>query len=224
MALKLHFENDDDIVPLVKFDAKAGRIFRIDRTDGVNSPVDITGTFKAVMDLENIEVGWIDFNTGGAPDFILTLLGSPMPQKPNGDYKQGIRLMLKLNKGCGGDVRELSTTAKAALRGLDALHDAYLAGQKDHPGCLPVVVLKTTNPITTGEGARKTTSYQPVFEITGWTPRPQDLIHKPKKRRTEPKESLNIASPQATGLTPVNPPSATRAEPPMSPASEDDFG
>ena len=54
-----------DFTPIVKYDSRAGRIFRVDRVqtnDGfVSDPVDITQGFKAVFDFENIEVGWIDF-------------------------------------------------------------------------------------------------------------------------------------------------------------------
>jgi hypothetical protein len=39
------------------------------------------------------------------------------------------------------------------------------------------VVLKTTMPITSGSGDKKSTNYQPVFEISGWAPRPVDLVH-----------------------------------------------
>ena len=83
MAFGFNYESSGgDIIPIVKFDARAGRFFRIDRSDGVNNPVDITSSFKAVMDFENIEVGFINFDTGGASDFVMVPLGTPMPQKP----------------------------------------------------------------------------------------------------------------------------------------------
>ena len=80
MAFGFNYESSaGDIIPIVKFDARAGRFFRIDRSDGVNSPVDITSSFKAVMDFENIEVGFIHFPAGSAPEFKVAPIGQPMP-------------------------------------------------------------------------------------------------------------------------------------------------
>lgn len=233
MALGLNYEsNSGDIIPIVKFDAKAGRMFRIDRHDGTNTPTDITRSFKAVVDMENVEVGYMNFNTGGAPQFALAPLGSPMPAKPHEDFKQGVRLMMKLGKDCGGDVREISTVAKAALRGINALHDAYEAGKGQNAGKLPIVALKDTTPITTGEGARKSTNYEPVFEIVGWAARPQDLVHKPKGKPANGTANGAAkpaqATPPATGGTRVDPPGAKPAAAPapasVSEEDSEDFG
>ena len=50
-----------------------GGVFRIDRLDTgngfENNPVDITAIFKAIVDFDNVEVGWMDFPVGSAPSF-----------------------------------------------------------------------------------------------------------------------------------------------------------
>lgn len=212
-----------DIVPICKYDARAGRFFRIDRADGINTPADITANFVAVIDLENVEAGFMNFDTGGAPDFVLVPLGEQMPQQPSPKHRQGVRLMLKLGRDCGGDtpVREIASVAKAALRGFDELHTTYQTGVKQNPGKLPVVKLKTTIPITSGSGAQKSTNYQPVFEIVQWVPRPQDLIHKPKARNNGGQVGTKQqATPPATGSTQVSAPVARQPEP----AGAEDFG
>jgi hypothetical protein len=159
---------------------------RVDRTnDGggwVAEATDITANFKAVIDLENIEVGWMNFNTGGAPDFRLVALGDAAGDRPGENYREGFRLMLKLSKEAGGDVREFCSVAKVVIRALDELHDAYTAGAKTNPGKLPIVALKSTKPVVSGSGQQKSTNYQPVFEITGWVARPPDLVFKPKAK------------------------------------------
>jgi hypothetical protein len=52
-----------DFMLIVKYDARAGRVFRLDRVDNgsgyESDAVDITPIFKALADFENIEVGWI---------------------------------------------------------------------------------------------------------------------------------------------------------------------
>jgi hypothetical protein len=225
-----------DIIPILKYDSRAGRFFRVDRADGVNTPVDVTRSLKMVADLENVEIGWINFATGGAPDFVMTMIGQPLPPRPSPDHKQGVRIMVKLGKECGGDIREISTVAKSALRGLEELHTAYQASRESHAGQLPIVALKDTIGVTSGQGAQKSTNYQPVFEIAGWAGRPTDLVHKPKARRDAPApqspapEPFSSAGvPPTTGSTKVEPPPAAQSSTARSPEPElvgadDDFG
>jgi hypothetical protein len=232
MALGLNYNtgggDNGDIVPFVKYDARAGRFFRNDRTEqnGAynNNAVDITSNFKAVMDFENLEVGFLLFAAGSAPAFMLVKLGGPMPHKPaDGKWKQGVRVMMKLHASCGGDVRETSSNAAAFLKGIDELHTLYEAGKAVNPGKLPIVILKTTIPVTSGSGDKKSTNYPPVFEITGWAPRPNDLVHVAKSKggvaQTASPSTVPAAAP-STGSTQVSAPAAKHLET----AGADDFG
>jgi len=232
MALGLNYSSGSggDIIPFVKYDSRAGRIFRNDRMESngqyANDAVDITSTFKAVIDLENIEVGYMKFGAGSAPEFMLVKLGDPMPHKPaDAGFKQGARLMMKLHSSCGGDVREISSNAASFLKGIDDLHTAYEAGKTSNPGKLPVVVLKSTIPITSGSGQKKSTNYQPVFEISGWAPRPVDLVHVAKggaATQTASPSTAPVTAAPSTGSTQVSAPTATAKQPEM--ADADDFG
>ena len=232
MAFGFNYESSaGDIIPIVKFDARAGRFFRIDRSDGVNNPVDITGSFKAVMDFENIEVGFIHFPAGSAPEFKVAPIYQPMPENPGGKFRQGIRMMLKLGKDCGGDIREIASTAKAVLSAFDTCHTEYMAGSKANPGKLPVVEIardKNRNleivPIVTQGrdekgNAVKTTNYAPVFRITSWVDRPADLVFSPKNGGDAVPAPAQTApaSPPSTGSTQVSAPTAAST-------SDDDFG
>jgi hypothetical protein len=221
VALGINYESTGgDFLPIVKFDCRAGRMFRRDRANGENTDVDITRSFKAVVDLENLETGWMNFDTGGAPEFAMAVFGkAAVPDKPSDKHRLGVRLVLKLHKDCGGDVREFAGNAKSLVRGVDGLHDAYLAGVKENQGKLPVVVLEDTTPITTGEGARKSTNYAPVFKIVNWVSRPEDLVHEPRSSSAAPAaaKATNAGSPPSTGSTRVPPPAAA-------PAADDDFG
>lgn len=206
-----------DIVPYIKYDSRAGRISRADRSQGAdgnysNEVVDITATFKAVVDMENIEKGYFLFTAGAAPQSVLVPINQAMPPNPGGEgWKQGARVMMKLHASCGGDVREMSGNAASFLRGFDELHTAYEAGKAANAGKLPVVILKTAQPVTTGQGAKKSTNYQPVFEIVGWAPRPNDLVFVPKstgQTASPPTATASHAAPPATGSTQVPPPAA----------------
>lgn len=217
-----------DFTAIMKYDARAGRMFREDRKqDGggtwIKDSVDVTNIFKAVFDFENIEVGYINFPQGGAPDFCMVALGDPYPQRPSQSHNQGVRFMLKLAKDAAGDgaaIRELAGTSAVFRMGIDELHNAYEAGKGANPGKLPIVTLKTTIPVTSGSGTKKSTNYQPVFEIVGWAARPDDLVFVPKARGAQ--ANAPAAAPQAApsiGSTPVPPPAAKPAM-----AGADDFG
>lgn len=190
-----------DFLPIVKYDARSGRVARRDRENGETHEVDITKNFKAIFDFDNVEIGWINFATGGAPDFRMSRFADGGNiDKPGDDFKRGVRWVIKLSKECGGDIREFASNAAAFLDGAKKLHDDYVAQSKDHEGKLPVVVFKDSVAKTSGEGARKSTNYVPVFEITGWVPRPADLVYKARS------SSVNSSTPPSTGSTKVSAP------------------
>lgn len=181
MGLGLQTESGGggNFAEVVKFDARAGRMFRVDRTEGTSgwetNNVEITGDFKALMDLENVQVGWLLFQAGIAPDMKLVSIGQPMPARPSDLHKQGFKVLMKLAKSCGGDVREMAATAKSIIGAVDRLHEAYTAQKAANPGKLPLVALTGSTPIvSTGKG-QTSTNYAPIFEIVGWLPRPADL-------------------------------------------------
>ena len=202
--------------PILKYDARAGRFFRVDRSDESGSwqtdNVDITQGFQAVFDLDNIEVGYIKFAAGGPPDFRMVPLGSALPARPADQgtdgkpaYKQGFRLSVKLTKAAGGDVRELSSTAGVVVGALDGLHTAYEAGKGANPGKLPVVALTGSTPIKSSGKGQSSTNYAPIFEIVKWVDRPADL--------TAP--APVAAQPAAATVTPIT---AARPTPAAAPA------
>ena len=222
MGLGLNYRSGGsggDFLPICKYDARAGRVFRMDREDGVNTPHDITRNFKAVFDMENIEVGWINFPVGAAPDFQLVPLGEEVPPVgPTPGHRQGCRIVIKLGAEVGGDCREMASTAGAYLDGFNALHDAYLEGVKKNPGKLPVVTLLETIAVESGSGAKKSTNYQPQFEIVSWVARPKDLKASPRSATAAPAVR---SAPPATGSTKVEAPK--KAPAPVA-ADEEDFG
>jgi hypothetical protein len=81
MAFGINLDSvSGNITPIVKYDARAGRMQRVDREDGISTPHDITNNFRAVFDLENVEYGWLAFSASG-PDFQARALGRSPPGK-----------------------------------------------------------------------------------------------------------------------------------------------
>lgn len=210
MGLGLQTESGGggDFADIIKYDARAGRMFRVDRTQGANgwetNNVEITPGFTFVPDLDNVLVGWALFAAGVAPQFAMAPLGDPMPQKPSDQYKQGFKLMSKLGKSSGGDVRELASCAKTVIGAISALHDEFTAGRAANPGKLPVVALTGSTPVvSTGQG-KSSTNYAPIFAITKWVDRPAELVggvpaNEPK---TEPVTQLKTTSQVAAAPAP----------------------
>lgn len=214
MALGMQTESGGggDFTPIVKYDARAGKMFRVDRTqdDGGSwntDNVEITNGFQAVFDLENIEVGWALFAAGAPPSFALAPLGVPMPARPTSEHKNAFRILIKLGKSAGGDVRELASQAKVMIAAVDKLHDEFTAGLKTNPGKLPVVAMTGSAPVVSKGQGKSSTNYQPVFEIVKWVDRPAELNGAP-------------AAPAQVAPAPVATPAPAKAEPAMAGGEE----
>lgn len=199
------FGTEGDVLPLVKYDARAGRIVRIDRILAggawVTKPVDITAGFRAAFDLENLETGFIDFNTGGAPAFALVRIGDPLPRRPTANAKNGIRVRIRLGREAGGDrpIRAMASTARAFLQGMEELYGAFRDGRDDHPGEMPVAALAGTVPVIAGFGDRQSTNYRPVFTIVQWVPRGVIVLPKSGVTRGEARKAPVLADARAFG-------------------------
>lgn len=164
-----------DFKPIVKYDARAGRIHRIDRDNGVSNAVEITQSFTAIFDLKNIEVGYALFSAGGAPQWAMVRIGQTLPAKPSKDFKQGFRVMIKLAKSLGGDVREFASVAGCVIAAMDQLFDTYSKAPEFAAGKLPVVSIASTTMVKSGSGDKTSTNYAPNFVITAWVDRPSEL-------------------------------------------------
>ncbi|WP_161854080.1 hypothetical protein [Bradyrhizobium sp. CCBAU 051011] len=200
-----------DFTPIVKYDARAGRMFRVDRTQDssgnfASEAVDVTQTFKAIFGFDHIETGWVRFASGIAPNFKMVPIGNELPARPSAEHKNGVRLMIRLAANCCGDkpIREMAGTAKAFLAGIEAAYEQYQAEKAEHPGELPIMVLEGTKAVKSGAGEKSSTNYQPTFVIVGWK-ECGDLGNRAAMRLD--------GSPPATGSTRAGPPKV-----------DDDFG
>jgi hypothetical protein len=63
MGFGLNLNAGGDYLPVLKYDARAGRLFRMDRDEvsGEQDPVDITDVFEAAVDFAHGEAGWCWF-------------------------------------------------------------------------------------------------------------------------------------------------------------------
>jgi hypothetical protein len=198
-----------EIQPYVSYDAKAGRLFRIDRSQGSDGiwqadKVEITQTAQMAMDLAHIRVGWIHYSAQGPVRRLVTLGKEPIPPRPDDKdamgkpaFKQGFEVQLLLDKASGGGVpRVLGSSAACVIEAMDALHDAYSAAPESKAGKLPVVKIATVTPIKSGQA----TNYKPTFAIVSWVDRPAAMSGEAA--------AAPSSGPPSTGSTVVPPPAA----------------
>jgi hypothetical protein len=180
-------------LPVVKFDAKAGEFIAVNRTPGESTgtwdkeEVEIALPTKVVMEMAELEVGWISF----VPTYscVMVKAGEKLPPQPSADHKHSVRVKLFF-KDHG--LRELTPTSKTVLRALDQLHDQYLAGADKNAGKMPVVTIHgtETKKVSTPQGELRFKI--PKWEITGWTDAPAGMKgeESPKPAKAAPAKAV----------------------------------
>ena len=191
------------------WDARAGKSYTEDRVyserDGWNSeqhPIE-NDKFRAAFDMANLQVGWIAYLKGEGLNAKLVPVGEDYGDPPSDKYKEGLRLLMKMDASLGGEVRKSVSTWLMVWAAIDALHDEYLAGVANHAGKLPVVDIADTHEETTKAG----TFLTPVFKIVGWLPRPPELpasgiplVRRVKKDKADNNGGDNYVRPQSTDM------------------------
>lgn len=142
MALGFVFKNDGrgDFLPIIKFAATAGEFLVENRSpngDGTWSRDydELKLPIKLVMDLGDIDVGWLSF-ASGAPDFQMVKVGDKMPAQPSPEHKEAFRVKV-FNKSLG--LREFSQSSKNVMRAMEDLHNQFEAERGANMGKMPIV-------------------------------------------------------------------------------------
>ena len=176
LGFNLQTGGGGDILPIVKWDAKAGDLIKQDRYqagDGTwqKDEQELGLPIQVGMDLANIEIGWLSF-ASGAPDFQMVKAGEPLPAQPSPDHKQAFRVRIG-STDLG--LREFSHSAKTVLRAMDALHNQYQAEAPANPGKMPVVTIAGTETIKINSPQGELRFKVPQWSITSWIDRPAML-------------------------------------------------
>ena len=173
LGFNLQTGGGGDILPIVKWDAKAGDLIKQDRyqaADGTwqKDEQELGLPIQIGMDLANIEVGWLSF-AAGAPDFQMVKAGEPLPAQPSPDHKQAFRVRIG-SSDLG--LREFSHSAKTVLRAMDTLYNQFEAEAPANPGKLPVVTIAGTETIKINSPQGELRFKVPEWSITQWIDRP----------------------------------------------------
>lgn len=173
LGLNTETKNKGDILSIIKFDAKAGEFLVENRSpngDGTWSRDydELKLPIKLVMDLGDIDVGWLSF-ASGAPDFQMVKVGDKVPAQPSPEHKQAFRVKV-FNKSLG--LREFSHSAKTVMRAMDDLHNQFEAERGANMGKIPVVEIPecTTVRVQTPQGELRFKA--PAWKIVSWIDAP----------------------------------------------------
>jgi hypothetical protein len=159
---------------LLKFDARNGSFYRVDRNSNGEVEQTTIVDLKAIFDLENLQVGWVAFNAGSPPNFKMVRAGQDIGNAPSDKHRQGLRLRVRL-AGDKGVAREFSSTAATLWNAIDRLHDEFERNRGKHSGKVPYVHLAKLEQVRTLLGV----VFSPTFEIIGWVVRPAELTTAP---------------------------------------------
>lgn len=170
-----------NFLPIVKYDARAGRFFRVDKDNGITEQVDITSPdLKFAIDFGSIEVGYVQFSAQGPVRHMVPYDGRSLPAQPQDKGVDGKLLSrpgfyaLVAGQAIGG-IREWCSNAAILLNALDDLFNLYAEQPEAAAGKIPLISIVSTVPVTSGTGAQKSTNYKPVFKIMGWVDRLADM-------------------------------------------------
>ncbi len=205
-AFRMPAANGGSFRPRVKFNAKAGRVYRIDRVPQADGrailETEITAQFAFFLALESFADGWWNRETFKE---LLVALGGVLPPQPDGRDEKGkpiwvyqVRCAMKLAAAAGGDLRVFSSGAQCVLEPLDRLYHECTADAKgrgdERRRWVPAVRMVRTDPIKGENGV----NYAPVFEVVKWVERPADMPYEPAGT---PEAAPAAAPPTATRST-----------------------
>jgi hypothetical protein len=179
-----------DWLPIVKFDARSGRLFRIDKVDGQSVPTEIPLNTAFGVDFGTLEAGYVFFSVQEGPvrRMVPYHAGVDMPSQPAERdeknkmlYRPGfwikiIGAVFAIDAKGDGMVREWCSSASSLLNAMDDLYERYRVAPEAAQGMIPSVAIIGANPIKTGSGTRTSTNYAPIFEIRKWAPRPEQFL------------------------------------------------
>jgi hypothetical protein len=171
-----------DFLPIVKYDARAGRFYKMEkRVDGGSDPIELPPGTKFAFDIGTLEAGFVAFTAQGPVRHMVPYSPGvalpPQPQDKDGEGKLMFRpgFWVKIAGNALDGVREWCSNAAVLLNALDELYQQITSTPEAAAGQIPIISISGTIAVKSGSGARSSTNYAPIFRLEGWTNRP-DLL------------------------------------------------
>ena len=171
-----------DFLPIVKYDARAGKFFKVDkRVDGGSDAIELPLGTKFALDTFTLEAGYVMFGPQGPVRHMVPYTdGVQLPSQPQEKDAEGKLLFrpgfyAKIAGNALDGVREWCSNAAVLLNAMDDLYQQIVKAPETAAGQIPIICIISTTAVKSGTGARSSTNYAPVIKIEGWTPRPDIL-------------------------------------------------
>jgi len=204
-----------DIRPIVKWDARAGKFFLVERVQGVGGWETVQNEVEGptfLVDMDSLEIGFVAFNP--APDFRLVLQSdaesgaASYPEQPSADHRPTFRVNIKMkaDQAPNDPLRSFGSQAVSVRGSFSDLHTAYEAAKGEHEGEMPVVRISGSTAIKSS--ANGSTNYAPNFEILAWQTVPEDVTAARPESTALPFETPANTPPPTLGTTTTAPPVA----------------
>ena len=193
-----------DFLPIVKYDARAGKMFKVDkRMDGGSDATEIPLGTKFALDTGSLEAGYVMFGPQGPVRHMKPYIeGETMPEQPQDKDAEGKMMFrpgfyAKIAGNALDGVREWCSNAAVLLNAMDELYQQVIRAPETAAGQIPIICIVSTVAVKSGVGARSSTNYGPVFRIEGYVDRPDVLGPRtvPAPRASAP---ISQMTPQAT--------------------------
>jgi len=175
-----------EFLPTVRFNAREGIFSRADRVmdsagNYANELTDITAALSeqgVLIDVANIEIGWIKFEGGVDITTQHHSLGLP-GSRPSDWHKEGVKLEIWLPQDIaeGAPLREWTHTSKAVIGSVNDLHTAWeaaVAADSIDDSQVPHVMVSIED-VKTKHG----TFRKPILTLKQFVARPVDWTIKP---------------------------------------------
>jgi hypothetical protein len=223
LGLKAYHVAGAEFAPRIEYNAKSGRLVVVNRREGVDGAfstdkIDVTMTGpEFALDIGSIQIGWIHFPAGAAPDAVLVPYGEPMPPRPSSRHKAGFQV--KIWNGREPDTREFKSTAGVVVDVIETLWDEIATAPEAARGMVPVVKFVNAVPVT----GRRGTNYSPDFRLVGkWIDRDERVfgprtVAPPNGKAAPVAPSQTLPPPQWQASPAVPQPVAQWQAPPLAP-------
>lgn len=168
-----------DFLPIVKYDARAGKFFKVDkRVDGGSDAIEVPLNTRFGLDIGTLEAGYVMFGPQGPVRHMVPYIdGVAMPPQPQDKDAEG-KLMFRPGfyvKVVGQAVdgaREWCSNAAVLLNAMDELYQQVIHAPEAAAGKIPLIRIASTVAVKSGTGARSSTNYAPVLAVDTWVDRP----------------------------------------------------
>jgi hypothetical protein len=139
-----------------------------------NGEITLTGQIRFIMDLANVQTGWIKLMEGSPPDRVPDPSRIQRARRPSEAHRRGFISRVASRTSFAG-TGEFCSAAVGTCGAVRELYAQFRAQAADHPGEVPVIGIAGYSAFK----GRFGTNFSPEFVITGWVARPDDLPDEP---------------------------------------------